>query len=375
MKRIVPLVFMILLLGASGIRAADYGDDASFRNVWSNFSDICEDAAPLIGSDARNSRTTLEKVTFQEPKYVRLLEEAREILGNSATAGQFEKIEKLRQKNKQLEREIAELRHKRISAPDSSWNPLADTRKSLDKKLARMPEDIAANQKAISALKGEILQSFNGRGLAISEKELDYFLVSAEGDELLRLINMAENMKQIQRVMENEIRKDRNNVDMARIYAGMYLVSLDAYAHAHDTAIRNISVYRSKLGEIATEAEKNYAEAGNLKKSAAQADQAYLDANLGINERTMEIAGMYDALLQRRAQNLAEARNNLGHRVDVARNTYKTLANGSSLIGLISQGSNDYALLVNFEMPELRTIYDDAMLAAFAEIAEKIRME
>lgn len=89
----------------------------------------------------------------------------------------------------------------------------------------------------------------------------------------------------------------------------------------------------------------------------------------------MEIAGMYDALLQRRAQNLAEARNNLGHRVDVARNTYKTLANGSSLIGLISQGSNDYALLVNFEMPELRTIYDDAMLAAFAEIAEKIRME
>lgn len=375
MKRIVPLVFMILLLGASGIRAADYGDDASFRNVWSKFSDICEDAAPLIGSDARNSRTTLEKVTFQEPKYVRLLEEAREILGNSATAGQFEKIEKLRQKNKQLEREIAELRHKRISAPDSSWNPLADTRKSLDKKLARMPEDIAANQKAISALKGEILQSFNGRGLAISEKELDYFLVSAEGDELLRLINMAENMKQIQRVMENEIRKDRNNVDMARMYAGMYLVSLDAYAHAHDTAIRNISVYRSKLGEIATEAEKNYAEAGNLKKSAAQADQAYLDANLGINERTMEIAGMYDALLQRRAQNLAEARNNLGHRVDVARNTYKTLANGSSLIGLISQGSNDYALLVNFEMPELRTIYDDAMLAAFAEIAEKIRME
>lgn len=368
---IAPLIFVLLF--CSPLMAQEL--DPAFQQVWSNFSDICGDVGALMASDNRNQKTMLETVTFREPKYMRLLEEAREILGTSATTGQFAEIEKLRVKNRKLEHEIVELRHKRISAPESSWNPLAETRKSIDKKLASLPEDIEANKKAIAALKQEIIRAFNAQGLTIGESELDYFLVSAEGDEILHLVNMAENMKRMQKVMEKELEKDGNNVDMARMYAGMYLVSLDAYTHAHDTAVKNISGYREKLGKIADEAKNNYDEAKRLKSIAAPEDLANLDANAGINARTMEIAEMYDSLLERRAKNLADARNSLGRRVDVARNTYKTVLNGSSLIGLISQGSNDYALLTNFEMPELRTIYDDAMLNAFADIAEKIRLE
>ena len=51
------------------------------------------------------------------------------------------------------------------------------------------------------------------------------------------------------------------------------------------------------------------------------------------------------------------------------------MVNGSSLISLVNSGSKEYALLVNFEMPELKTIYDTAMLNAFTEISERIKQE
>lgn len=365
------LIFSFLTVSVASCEESD----RFFQNIWKEFSEVCNDATEYMTNEARSSRTALEVLTFREPKYTRILNEAQDILGQSQVTRQFEDIEKLRFKNRDMAVEMDELKRKRISAPESSYNPLADTKKRIDRKLASLPRKIAENEAAIEALKHEILEELNKHGINLASEELNYFLVSAEGDDLLRLMTIAENMKKIQAVIEQQLKDEPNNVNLARVYTGMYLVSLDAYANAHDAAIKNISGYRDRLKNIHDEAKQNYSEASKLRKSALASEVQNIDSNLHINERTMEIADMYDSLLKRRNANLEQSKSNVLHRVDIARNTYKTLKNGSNLIALVNTGSNDYLLLINFEMPELKSIYDAGMLNAFADISEKIRTE
>lgn len=367
----------IMIASLFGAPAQCGADSASghFQNMWKKFSEVCDEASALIDSDEPQKRTAMEIITFRKPKYTRLLREARDILAESEAREQFEEIDSLRLRNRELEAELVDLRRARIAAPDSSYNPLKLTRERIDKKLAAIPREIADNNARIEALKSGILEILRASGLPLEANELDYFLISAEGDELLGLMAMAGNMKRIQKVIEAEIAADSGNVALARAYAGMYLVSLEAYAAAHEAAMANISDYRRKLLPIASEAKKNYQEAQRLKKLLPEEERGHLEANLKINSRTLEVAEMYDSLLQRRSGSLARAGSELKNRVDLARNTYRTLANGSNLIALVNNSSNEYALLINFEMPELKTIYDAAMLNAFMEIAEKIKNE
>lgn len=376
LKRIgIPAICLCLLcipLNCISFAASDE-NNPFFQKMWNKFSDVSNAAIEYATKDTRDSKTVLEFVTLREPKYIRLLKDAQSILGNSEADKNFESIEHLRVENRKIKDNITELKKKKISAVESSINPLKETKSSIDKKIANYQEDIAANERKIDNLKSEILQIFNNQGLNISYDELNYFLVSAEGSELIRLMNVAENMKRIQQMIESQLKSDQNNVDLAKYYTGMHLISLDAYANAHDIAISNIYNYKKKLEDITSETRKNYEEAQNLRKYAYEQDIANLDSNIKINERTLEVANMYNALLDRRIANLNSSKENVDAKVDIARNTYKTISNGSTLISLVNAGSDEYSLLVNFEMPELKNMYEGAAMSAFAEISEKIK--
>lgn len=374
----IIVLIILLLLGLNGkLYARDNPTslDKTFKKTWQKFADICDDAAPYAADESRGKKSALETITFREPKYVRLLKEAQNALGVSEATEHFQTIEKLRIGNNELESEITELKREKIMAPDTSYNPLASTRESIEKSIAKKKDKIQENENRIDKIKSVLIDVFLEHGINITPNELDYFLISAEGSELIHLMTIAGNMKRIHKIIGNELKNEPNNMDLAKIYTGMYLVSLDAYTNAHDTAINNIGVYRRKLKDIIHEAERNYKDAAKLRKQGSAREYPHLDANLNLNKRAIEVANAYDLLLQRRNNNLNKSRGEVKHRSDIARNTYRTLTNGSALIALVSEGENEYALLINFEMPEFERIYDSGMLNSFAEIAEKIRAE
>lgn len=346
-----------------------------FNRVWEKFTAVSEDAIGLATSKDRNSRSALEVFTLREPKYARLLKKAQEILADSEAKAQFDAIDELTLKNRNLENEIISLKQARISAPQSSLNPLVKSKERIDKRLAKIPHEIEANKEEIVSLKSEIIDILGKNGVKITQEELNYFLISAEGSELVRLMNIASNMKKIQYVIERELQNDKHNVQLAKHYTGMYLISLESYLAAHDTALKKIPRYREKVRGIIKEAIKNTNEALSLKKQASDSELQSLEANVKINERVIAVGRMYDSLLQKREKILAASRRNVEKKVRLARNTYQTILNGSSLISLVNAEGGEFALLTNFEMPELKIIYDSAMLNAFIDIAEKIKSE
>lgn len=372
---------MLLILSSVLSFSIAYSKDISlqsdpfFKKTWQKITGICDEAAQYMTDEARIKKSTLETITFREPKYVRLLKDAQDVLGVSEATQHFQEIEKLRGINGDLESEITELKRKKIIAPDSSYNPLASTKERIERSILKKSDRITANENKINRIKSDLLDLFQAHGLNISQNELDYFMISAEGSELIHLMTIADNMKRIQRIIEKELKNEPNNIELAKIYTGMYLICLDAYTNAHDTVIKNIDKYRQKLKEILQEAERNYKDAKKLRNKASNSDYLHLDANLNLSQRMIEVANAYDSLLQRRTNNLDKSRKAVKHRSDIARNAYRTLTNGSTLIALVHQGSNEYAMLVNFEMPEFEQIYESGMLNSFTEISEKIKVE
>lgn len=346
-----------------------------FQEVWKDFSEVANEAVDLATKSDNDSRTAIEFLTAQEPKYIRLLKKAQDILSNSETREHFDDIHELQLANRKLSEESVELKRKKISAPSESMNPLVKTRKDIDARLTDIPKLIAENNEQIDTLQDEILSILHRSGINISHDELKYFIISAEGSEIIKMMNIADNMKKMQVVIERELTSDPNNIELAKIYTGMYLVSLEAYSYAHNIAQENIANYKARIRAIIDEAELNYNEAKRLRKTASEADIRNLDSNLAINERTIYVANMYEGLLERRIEHLKKSKAATDKKVLLAKNTYKTMVNGSSLISLVNSGSQEYALLVNFEMPELKTIYDSAMLNAFTEISERIKRE
>ncbi len=375
----MPQLTTLLVLGGTGYLAYNKlkaNDQANlFHRNLAKLSDLCSDIRLYIHcyGDWRYERTFGEIITFREPAYLRLLHEAQELLGVSEASADFASIAKLREKNHDLREEITSLKQKRFLAPASSSNPLVMTRLKVDAKIAELEAEIFEHDSQINELEDKILKIFSSHSLNLKKEELDYFIISAEGNDLIRLMTIANNMKRIQQSVEKDLVADANNLELAKVYTGMYYISLEAYSLAHDTAFDNIKMYRKKLSLIKFTAESNCMEAQRLIQNTKDDDLPNIGSNLKLNKKTIDIVNLYDGLLERRLDNLKESQENVRHKVEIARNTYKTLENGSSLMSLINDSSNEYSLLMNFEMPELKSIYETGMLTAFMDITEKIK--
>ncbi|MCR5813224.1 MAG: hypothetical protein K6G15_01855 [Desulfovibrio sp.] len=349
--------------------------EKTFARVWKSFSEVSAEAIQMATDSEKKSRTFLEFLTAREPKYVRLLKKSQAILADSEAKREFDALDELHLKNKNLQENIIKLKTERVSAPVSSYNPIALTKDRIDQKIVKIEREIAENKLSIEKLESDILEILNKNGLHFSREELQYFVISAEGSELIRLIAIATNMKKIQGVIEKELLNDRNNVGLAKHYTGMYFISLETYLYAHDSVLEKIPQYRQKNREIAKEAQRNRDEALKLRLSATSSELQHITANIQINERVLTVSKLYDELLEKRIASLESSRANVAKKVKIAGNTYRTIVNGSALIALVNSEAGEYSLLMNFEMPELKMIYDTAMLNAFMEIADKIKGE
>ena len=367
------ILFFLLIFSGSSALADSLG--ANFSRLWKEMNALGEEAKNSLMDPDRNRKTAMEFFTFRSPRYIRLLNEAIKVLGVTEASEYLDHINNLKIKNMELDEEDTELRRKKVAAPESSWNPLADTRKSIDKRLATIPEEKALNSRRIEELKIQVRQKLAERGVNLGEEQINYFVVSAEGEELARLTNMAANMKSLQTVMEKELRSNPDNINLARIYTGVYLLSLEAWAQAHDKTLEKIREYREGAKKYRSIAKNNLDEAKRNARGSSAAEKAHYERIRSMNEKTIEVADLYIDLLKRRAAYLANNKKEIDRKIKLARGAYGTIENGAAFIDMVNAGFDDFSLLVDFGTPELKTIYDGPLLNAFNEISWKIKNE
>ncbi|MCQ2403127.1 MAG: hypothetical protein MJ202_05320 [Lentisphaeria bacterium] len=340
-------------------------DGDAFGKCWQKLSNLRQEFPDVV---AGHDETFFKRHTKSFAR------KAFEIIASDAGLQKFNEIKDLQNKTAANQTEIDNLNANRLGYPNDSSNPFAMTRDKCDKKIAELTQRNGEYERAIKTKAIELRRDLNRYGEIIDEKYLDYLIVSAEGENVLQLINTANILKQIQFAIKQQLeRGGSGNGAQIEQYTGIYLVLLMAWNEAHEVALDNISKnYLPKLQKLRAQAVKNQEEAQQLIKTNPN-ERAGLEANIRINDNTIRVADTCNRILLTKKDELAQSQEKVASKIAVAQNTYNTVKTGTGILQLINDASQEYEAVLNFEPPVLDVIYEEKMIDIFKEVSAKLK--
>jgi len=336
-----------------------------FSDVWRGMDELVTDYEDVLAGEDKSWFGRRSK---------KLTGAALKLIASKAGQENYARILELQEMIDKKTKEKDELAAGRLGYPVSSSNPFAMTREKCDRKIQELADDVKETNQAIERQRALLLADLNRHGQVMDDKHLNYLLTAAGGDDVIRMMNLAIILRQVQYAIGKQIKSSPNyNGAQLQRYVGIQLVLLLAYQQAHTVGMENIrEKYLPRLAEIQKRAEENLRETKALQTAALEGD-GYLLQNLKLSENTIQIARQYRAALQEMAASLEKSRSKVDRNVAVTRNTFKTVTTGASLLQLIQESSQDYSELIQFNPPILDTIYSDQMMEAFQQVSAQLK--
>ena len=309
-------------------------------------------------------------------KINKLLDAAMKILVNGEAGDMRKEAGELRDSLAKKRIELDDLRNKRISAPESSYAFWTLTRDKADKKISELENDIKKGEERLKNINAELTDSLKKIGLELDESQTEILLNSVTGDDLLKNAIIFSNVKGVVTKLETLSQNDTNSLEVTKRYTGMYLILNDLLILTQDELIKKIDGnYKPKLNLIISEAK-------NLRKDALSKsnNKAYtLDqrksfaANAKSNEMTIQVANLYNELLNSQRSGALDSLKSLKLNRDLAENTYRTVRSSGELKGLIHSGLSLFDSIDGLTMPELKIFESEVMRLEFEEINRRLR--
>ena len=211
----ISLALAIVLIGftslASGqIKEAAAQQDADMAKFFEQSHSALDKAlAEFDDAQDRPEKSELAIYDFlsksresQAKKVEGYLDVAGEALGISSISNRRIKIANLKDSIIQKRKDISVYRRKRISAVESTYNPLVTTKSGYDKNIATAEEEIATATDEISAEKQKLVDDLERIGMKLDAKSIDNLLDSITGDEFMRVSIIFDNAKKFAAELE-----------------------------------------------------------------------------------------------------------------------------------------------------------------------------
>ena len=308
----------------------------------------------------------------QERKVEGYLEVAGEALGISSISDRRNKIASLRETIAETRRNITIYQRKRISAPDSTYNPLVTTKSGYDKKIQTGKDEIAKAEQDIMTAKAELVEDLNRIGMKLDPESVDNLLESITGDEFVRVSIIFDNAKRFAAELERLTNETGEDLEAAKKYYGVYLMLLKTVSRLQEKFVENVdNEYYPKLDEFAEMAKKNIAEA----KKAIQlgGDETVLRNNIGNNQMTYDAALFYKEGLAHQKHQMMMANLETKKNILTAANTYKTVALSKDVAALMAVSRRAFDSISGLSVPDLRPFKNQKMKEAFSQMTRELR--
>ena len=347
---------------------------------WDNLTGNLTDALKL-----RDKNDTLPKSSWlpftenqksNNKKINKLLDAAMKILVNGEAGDLRREAGELREKISKQRIELDDLRNKRINAPESSYMFWKMTKDKADKKISELEDEIKDGEERLQDINSNLTASLKTIGLELDENQTEILLNSVTGDDLLKNTIIFSNVKTVVTKLEALAQNDTNSLEITRRYTGMYLVLNDLLILTQEELVKKIDgEYKPKLNLI-------IAEAQSLKKDALSKsnNNAYsteqkksFAANAKSNEMTIQVANLYNELLNSQRKSAMNSIKSMKLNRDLAENTYRTVRSSGELRGLIHSGLNLFDSIKGLSMPELKIFESEVMRLEFEEIDRRLR--
>ncbi len=354
------------------MRAIDaiLNDAAKNRGAASKLPSKNDFLVPPLFTETREDREALIS---------NLLDSALGIITDVPVVAIQKEIAQRRKTIQQLQDQIAALKEKKLSAPDSSLLPgvLADTVDSIDGKIEDLKRRIEENRKAIAAAKQRIRTALADAGIKMEDKQVDLLVDSVLSGDLIRLVAVFNSAKLIDKQLAERMKASGENMTAARKYFAMHAALFAMLLRAQDVLIEKIDTqYLPKLDAITKDIKAARARTQRLLREKNRPDQRrVLEANLESQRLAQQAAQGYRRyLLQQRAQ-IAAARSRAAHDLKIADNTYETVEASFQLRVLMRESANTFEAMQKLEAPTFEEIFrNEELRREFESLTKKLEV-
>ena len=308
----------------------------------------------------------------QQEKIQSYLDVAAEALGVSGITDRREKIAELK---KQIETDLGRItvyQRKKISAPDSTYNPLVTTRSGYEKKIQKSRESIEVAKEEIQAEKDALLAQLNKIGMELDPETIDMLLESVTGDEFVKISVIFDNAKRFALKLEKLTEQSGEDPEAAKKYYGVYLMLLKTVDRLQNKFVDNVDTeYYPQLEKFAQQAQKNIDDAERAIKLGGNAQ--VLRNNIASNEETYDVAMFYKESLSHQKHQMMMANLECKKNILTAANTYKTAALSKDMAELMAVSRRAFDAITSLAVPDLRPFENKKMKKAFSEMTRQLR--
>jgi hypothetical protein len=308
----------------------------------------------------------------QQRKIEVYLDEAAEALGISDISKRRDNIANLRELISETRSDLTLYQRKRISAPESTYNPLTVTKSGYDKKIAAARKKIDDAEKGIQAEKTRLVQQLNGIGMELDAETVDILLESITGDEFVRVSIIFENAKQFAMELERLTTQTGEDLEAAKKYYGVYLMLLKTVERLQSKFVENVdNEYYPKLDLFSQQALKNIKEAERAIRLGG--NEEVLTKNIENNRVTYDAAMFYKQGLAHQKHQMMMANLECKKNILTAANTYKTAALSKDVATLMSTSRRAFESITSLSVPDLRPFENLKMKEAFGRLTQDLR--
>ena len=381
----ISLALAITLIGftslASGqIKEAAAQQDADMAKFFEQSHSALDKAlAEFDDAQDRPEKSELAIYDFlskskesQAKKVEGYLDVAGEALGISSISNRRIKIANLKDSIIQKRKDISVYRRKRISAVESTYNPLVTTKSGYDKNIATAEEEIATATDEISAEKQKLVDDLERIGMKLDAKSIDNLLDSITGDEFMRVSIIFDNAKKFAAELERLTNESGEDLETAKKYYGVYLMLLKTVSRLQEKFVENVdNEYYPKLDKFADKARENIADA--KKAIRLGGDKTVLENNIESNRMTYDAAMFYKQGLAEQKHQMMLANLETKKSILTAANTYKTVALSKDVAELMAVSRRAFNSITGLAVPDLRPFENQKMKKAFSEMTRELR--
>ena len=308
----------------------------------------------------------------QQKRVDSYLDVAAEALGISRINDRRETIASLRTQIANSRTKIAAYKRHKISAPESTYNPLGVSKKGYDKKIEKEEARIDQAEKTIAAEKDNLVQQLNKIGMSISEENVDVLLESITGDEFVRISIIFDNAKNFAAELERLTEESDEDLTTAKKYYGVYLMLLQAVDRLQLKFIDKVdNEYHPQLDTYIKQAQDIIEEARESIKQGA--DRKMLENNIYSNELTLDAARFYKQSLDQQKYEMKKANAKIKKNILTAKNTYKTASLSKNMASLISTSRRAFDAITGLSVPDLRPFENAKLKDEFSRLAREIQ--
>ncbi len=286
-----------------------------------------------------------------------------------------DEVADIEEKIRRYENKLARLREDRVSAPKEST--IHTTKAKYDQKIKQTLEEIEILKSKKEQIYKKLKDDFKRVGVKLDTKQIDTILDRVDGDDIIQLSLVMDVLKQITAQILELMRESGEDLDQAKRYYGMHLVSLALVVHIQERYIQKVkNVYIPKLDKLIQKSKDIiYKTEIAIDKEDSKSRRAIYESNLKAQKLTLEVAKLYKKHLLEAINSVKRAQITAKKNLDLAENTYSTVSLSSGLYNLIKENEAMFDKISQIQMPRIEPFKNLQIQKKYKELTKKILEE